>query len=301
MTIPVVAHPDYSITLPAGHRFPMPKYTRLRACLEARGLVSADRMVQPVPATRGWLTLAHDAGWVDAVLASRIGPQAERVLGFQASPELATRASAAVGGTILTARLALDHGMAANTAGGSHHAHRDHGAGFCVFNDVAVATRVLRAEGAVRRVLILDLDVHQGDGTADILANDPDVVTASLHCRTNYPARKRQGTLDLMLDPGTGDDAYLALVDRLTAQLLDRHAPDLVFYNAGVDPHRDDRLGRLALSDEGLLARERLVIGHCRKRRIPLAAVMGGGYDDDVDRLVARHALLHEAARELVG
>jgi acetoin utilization deacetylase AcuC-like enzyme len=202
---------------------------------------------------------------------------------------------------VLTARLALEDGFAANTAGGSHHAHRAAGAGFCVFNDVAVAARVLLDEGAVHRVLVIDLDVHQGDGTADILGGDPNVFTLSLHCRANYPAHKKQSSLDIALDAGTGDAEYLALADRVTGQLLDRLRPDLVFYNAGVDPHADDRLGRLALSSDGLLARERMVLAHCRRRGVPLAGVMGGGYDDDLDRLVARHALLHVAARELFG
>nr|WP_240476687.1 histone deacetylase [Geminicoccus roseus] len=257
------------------------------------------RLVTPRLAERSWLVRAHAVEWVDAVLAADVAPADERRLGFPVDAGLATRARAATGGTVLAARLALEDGFAANTAGGSHHAHHAGGAGFCVFNDVAVAARLLLDEGAVHRVLVVDLDVHQGDGTADILAGDPNVTTFSLHCRANYPAHKKQSSLDIALDPGTGDADYLALADRVVGSLMDRVRPDLVFYNAGVDPHVDDRLGRLALTDDGLLARERMVLEHCRRRRVPLTGVMGGGYGQDVDQLVARHALLHVAARDL--
>jgi acetoin utilization deacetylase AcuC-like enzyme len=297
----IVAHPDYSVTLPAGHRFPMPKYVRMSQRLRVDDPDLDSRLVVPRLAERSWLQRAHALDWVDAVLAAHVSAADERRLGFHVDAGIARRAQAATGGTVLTARLALEDGFAANTAGGSHHAHHAGGAGFCVFNDVAVAARVLLDEGLVRRVLVIDLDVHQGDGTADILAGDPAVFTLSIHCRANYPAHKKQSSLDVALDPGTGDADYLALAGRIIPAMLDRIRPDLVFYNAGVDPHRDDRLGRLALSDEGLLARERLVLGHCQRRRVPLAGVMGGGYDDDLDRLVGRHVLLHVAARELFG
>lgn len=261
----------------------------------------ARRLATPRLAERNWLLRAHALPWVDAVLAANVAPSDERRLGFPVDAALARRAQAATGGTVLAARLALEDGFAANTAGGSHHAHHAHGAGFCVFNDVAVAARVLRDEGLVQRIAVIDLDVHQGDGTADILGGETGIFTLSVHCRANYPAHKKQSSLDIALDPGTGDEGYLALADRVIAQVLDRVRPELVFYNAGVDPHAGDRLGRLALSDTGLLARERMVLDHCRRRRIPLTGVMGGGYDDDLDRLVARHALLHVAARELFG
>ncbi|WP_255591935.1 histone deacetylase family protein [Geminicoccus harenae] len=301
MTYKIVAHPDYSVSIPAGHRFPMPKYVRMSQRLALDDPWLADRLVAPRLAERSWLLRAHTPDWVDAVLSANVATADERRLGFTVDAPLARRARAATGGTLLAARLALEDGFAANTAGGSHHAHHAGGAGFCVFNDVAVAARVLHDEGAVRKVMVIDLDVHQGDGTAGILAGDPHMFTLSVHCRANYPARKQQSSLDLALDPATGDATYLALLEQLVPAVLDRHRPDLVFYNAGVDPHVDDRLGRLALTDEGLLARERLVLGHCRQRAIPLAGVMGGGYDQDLDRLVARHALLHVAARELFG
>ena len=168
------------------------------------------------------------------------------------------------------------------------------GSGFCVFNDVAVAARTLLADGLIGKALVVDLDVHQGDGTASILEHDPRVVTLSVHCRTNFPARKQQSDLDIALDPGTGDELYLAMLEAVLPPLLERVRPDLVFYNAGVDPHESDRLGRLALTDRGLKTREAFVLRTCLDRGLPLACVVGGGYSSDIEELVRRHAVLHE-------
>ncbi len=203
------------------------------------------------------------------------------------------------GGSLLTARLALARGLACNTAGGSHHAARDYGAGFCTFNDVAVAGRALLAEGAVARVLVVDVDVHQGDGTAFIFEDEPAVFTFSMHGEKNYPVRKARSDLDIELPDATGDDAYLSALEGVLPGLLERVRPDLVFYNAGVDPHVDDKLGRLALSDEGLAARDTYVIDTCLAAGAPLAGVIGGGYGADIDRLARRHATLHRAAQSV--
>lgn len=296
---PIVHHPLYSVPLPAGHRFPMGKFAALAALIEARGLLDRRNRHVPDPAEPEVLGLAHAPEWVEAVLGGKLAPAAERRLGLPVTPPLAARARAAAGGTILAARLALEYGLACNTAGGSHHAFREGGAGFCVFNDVAVASLLLIAEGRVGRVLILDLDVHQGDGTAAILAAEPRITTISVHCRCNYPARKQASSLDVALDPGTGDRPYLELLAGLLPGLLRRTAPDLVFYNAGVDPHRADRLGRLALTDRGLAERDRLVLETCRAAGVPVATVIGGGYDDDLAALAGRHALLFEVAADL--
>lgn len=295
MQAPVVHHPAYTAPLPQTHRFPMRKFGALMTFLVEHGLALPAQRIAPVPAPAAWLRLAHEAAWVDAVLNERLEPEAERRLGLPMSPELALRSRCAVAGTVLTARLALEHGVACNTAGGSHHAFPGFGAGFCVLNDVAVAARLLLEEGAVSRILVIDLDVHQGDGTAAALADEPRAVTFSMHCRTNFPARKQRGDLDLALDPGLTDRPYLETLEAALAPLLDRVRPGLVFYNAGVDPHRDDRLGRLGLSDDGLRQRELLVLDACRRRGVALAGVMGGGYADDLDTLVRRHAMLHEA------
>ncbi|MEZ5859823.1 MAG: histone deacetylase [Geminicoccaceae bacterium] len=295
----IVHHPTYVAPLPAGHRFPMPKFGALFALLRAKGLAPASRLREAEPVGPADLALAHEPAYVAAVLGQRLGPAELRRLGLPLTAAVVARSRAAVGGTLLTARLALAHGLACNTAGGSHHAFAGFGAGFCVFNDVAVAARVLLAEGAVRRVMVIDLDVHQGDGTAAILGSDPALFTLSVHCRTNFPARKERSTRDLALDPETGDQAYLAALGPLAEAALDGFRPDLVFYNAGVDPHIDDRLGRLALTDQGLAARDAAVLEACRRRGLPLAVVVGGGYAEDVATVAARHALLHEVAAEL--
>jgi acetoin utilization deacetylase AcuC-like enzyme len=299
MPVPIVHHPAYVAPLPAGHRFPMAKFGRLMAQLLASGRVAPEQVLRPEPAPRGWLELAHAPVYVSAVLEGGLTAAEQRRLGLPWSPTLALRSRCATAGTVLAARLALEHGVALNTAGGSHHAFRDGGTGFCVFNDVAVAALLLLAEGTIGSVLVLDLDVHQGDGSAAILRGVPGVVTCSVHCRTNFPARKQQSDLDLALDPGVGDAAYLALLAGLLPELLDGRRPDLVLYNAGVDPHQADRLGRLALTDDGLGRREQLVLAACRRRDIPLAGVIGGGYGDDLDALCARHALLFAAAAAL--
>lgn len=301
MHYPVVHHPAYSVPLPTGHRFPMPKFGRLRQYLLEAGVIGPGQLVQTEPAQRGWLELAHDPAYVAAILEQRLPPAAERRLGLPVSPILALRSRAATAGTLLAARLALEHGFACNTAGGSHHAFREFGAGFCVFNDVAVAALALLHEGSVRRVLVIDLDVHQGDGTAAIFAAEPAVTTFSIHCRTNFPARKQQGSLDVALDPGLGDGDYLAVLAASLPPLMGRVRPDLAFYNAGVDCHAQDRLGHLQLSDEGLATRDRFVLATCRAAGVPLAGVLGGGYAQDLDVLVARHATLFREAAALSG
>jgi acetoin utilization deacetylase AcuC-like enzyme len=212
---------------------------------------------------------------------------------------VATRARAATGGTILAARLALERGMACNTAGGSHHASAETGAGFCVFNDVAVAARRLLAEGLVGQVLVIDLDVHQGDGTARIFEDDPSVFTMSMHAEKNFPHRKAVSDLDIELPDGVDDAAYLAKLEEILPALFSSVRPDIVFFNAGVDPHVDDKLGRLSLTDDGLERREARVLGACLSREIPVVGVIGGGYDADIDRLAARHAILHRTAFRL--
>lgn len=293
--LPIVHHPAYVAAMPAGHRFPMRKFGRLVEILRARGLLSDANWFQAEPAPRAWIELVHDPAWVTAVIEQRASPAQIRELGLPITPEVGLRSRAASAGTVLAARLALEHGLACNTAGGSHHAYPDRGTGFCTFNDVAVAARLLLSEGSVRRVLVFDLDVHQGDGTAAIFRHDPAVRTVSVHARSNFPVRKQQSDLDVALDDGTGDESYLATVQDLLGPELTRR-PDLVIYNAGVDPHAGDRLGRLMLTDDGLHRRERMVIRACRDAGIPLACVIGGGYDQDIDALAARHAILFEEA-----
>jgi acetoin utilization deacetylase AcuC-like enzyme len=299
MRLPVVHHPAYCASMPPGHRFPMAKYSRLMAYLLENDVVMPAQLHRPELAPAFWLEQAHSRAYVDAVLGLKLEPAAQRRIGLPITEAVVRRSRAATAGTILTARLALEHGLACNTAGGSHHAFAGHGAGFCVFNDVAVAARVLSEEGRIERALVVDLDVHQGDGTAAIFAGDPRVYTFSLHCAINFPLHKQTSDLDVELDAGLEDDAYLTLLaDRLPG-LLGAVRPDLVFFNAGVDPHCDDRLGRLALSEHGLWRREQLVLQTCLGAGVPVAGVIGGGYAPDLEQLVRLHSILHRVASEL--
>jgi acetoin utilization deacetylase AcuC-like enzyme len=295
---PIIYHPAYDAPMPLGHRFPMGKFAALAKMIEAEGLIGPQGFHRPELASAAQLGLAHDPAYVEAVLTAKVDPAVARRIGLPITAEVAKRAQAATGGTILTARLALTEAVACNTAGGSHHANDHEGAGFCVFNDVAVAAHVLLAEGLVKQILVVDLDVHQGDGTARLFEHDPRVFTFSMHAAKNFPAQKAVSDLDVELEDGIEDEDYLARLDDILPNLIRRVRPDLVFYIAGVDPHRNDRLGRLNLSDQGLAARETYVLETVLSRGIPLAGVLGGGYDTDVERLAGRHIWLHRAAAQ---
>jgi len=275
----------------------MAKFRLLHQLLLQQGVAVPEQFHAPLPAPRRWLELVHTPRYHRAFARGELNPQEQRRIGLPATTPLVQRTWLAVGGTVLTARLALRHGVACHLAGGTHHAFPDHGSGFCIFNDCAVTARVLLDEGLVQSVMVIDLDVHQGDATAAIFAGDPRVTTLSVHCASNFPLRKQISDHDLPLDDGLEDDDYLRAIGDLIPDLLDQVRPDLVLYNAGVDPHRSDRLGRLCLSDSGLLNRDRLVLDTCLRRGIPIATVIGGGYDA-LDPLVERHSLVFRAAAE---
>ncbi|MEN9859867.1 MAG: hypothetical protein RLZZ515_349 [Cyanobacteriota bacterium] len=294
---PFIYHQAYSAPLPSSHRFPMAKFRLLHQLLLEQGLAREEQFVQPLPAPRRWLELVHEPRYHQAFARGELSHQEQRRIGLPATTPLVQRTWLAVGGTVLTARLALEHGLACHLAGGTHHAYPDHGSGFCIFNDCAVAARVLLAEGRVQQLMVIDLDVHQGDATAAIFAGDPRVFTVSVHCQSNFPLRKQSSDVDLPLDDALEDDDYLLAIGDLIPNLLDQVQPDLVLYNAGVDPHREDRLGKLCLSSTGLLNRDRLVLDSCLRRSIPVATVIGGGYDT-LEPLVQRHALVFRAAKE---
>ena len=296
MPLHIVHHPDYDANFPADHRFPMGKYRALMEVLQGRGLIAAETLHLPDLPPAAWLELAHDPAYVAQVIGCTVPQAIEREIGFAVVERVSRRAQLATSGTLLAARLALKHGIACNTAGGSHHARRAQGAGFCTLNDVGVAGSVLLAERAVARILVVDLDVHQGDGTADIFRGEPRVFTFSMHSERNFPVRKLASSLDIALPDKTGDTAYLEQLRTVLPELERRARPDIVFYNAGVDPHAEDRLGRLALSDAGLRERDRTVIRHFRERDIPVCGVIGGGYSTDLLALAARHAILFEVA-----
>ncbi|MEO1622220.1 MAG: histone deacetylase [Cyanobacteria bacterium J06632_3] len=298
--LPIVYHPDYVTPLPPGHRFPMPKFQLLRDLLLQDNVIQTAQIYQPGAPPREWLELVHEAEYVQAYCEGTLPEKAQRRIGLPWSEGLVKRTCTAVGGTILTAKLALQHGIACNTAGGTHHAFPSYGSGFCIFNDLAIALKVLQAQSLIRTALIIDLDVHQGDGTAYIFQDDSSVFTFSMHCGINFPGRKQQSDLDVPLDENTGDDAYLAVLRSHLPNLLNQVKPDLVMYDAGVDVHKDDRLGKLALTNAGVFERDRTVLQACKTAGYPVACVIGGGYGEDMPALIYRHSLLHRAAKAVL-
>jgi acetoin utilization deacetylase AcuC-like enzyme len=290
----------FVLPLPEGHRFPMTKYRRLRESLLAQHVVDETDLIVPEPAQWDDIRLAHGELYVEAVAHGTLTAEAQRRIGFPWSPGMVERSRRSVGATIAAARHVLTHGdrVSANLAGGTHHAFSDHGAGYCVFNDVAVAAHVLLRDGLIERAAVVDCDVHQGDGTAAIFRDDPRVFTMSLHGATNFPFRKEIGDLDLTFSDGAGDDEYLTALDVHLPGVLDGHEPEVVFYLAGADPYEGDRLGKLSLTIEGLVQRDRFVFEQCRIRSIPVVVTMAGGYCPDIEAIVTIHMnTIKEAAR----
>jgi acetoin utilization deacetylase AcuC-like enzyme len=289
---------SYTVPLPPGHRFPMEKYRMLREALLESGTVAPEELREARPVDRRTLLAAHTQAYVDAFCDGTIDARAVRRIGLPWSPEFVRRSLASVGGTLAAARAAIEEGIAGNLAGGTHHAFADHGEGFCVFNDIAVAALTLLAEGEVDRVTVIDLDVHQGNGTAAILGSDPRVFTLSLHGGNNYPFHKVPSSLDVPLADGTEDAEYLALLaDALPVTLAGD--PDLIFYQGGVDPLAADTLGRLAMTHEGLERRDRMVLTAARDRSIPVVLTLGGGYARPISETVSAHVGTYRVAGEL--
>jgi acetoin utilization deacetylase AcuC-like enzyme len=280
----------YTFPLPSGHRFPIAKYALLRQRVIDEEIVSSNEVHDPTPATRDDLLLVHTPDYVDRFTVGALTRDEERRLGFPWSEALVERSYRAAGGTLDAAARALDDGVAMNLAGGTHHAFPSHGEGFCVFNDVAVALRVLQREGRIERAAIVDLDVHQGNGTNEVFAGDDRVFTFSMHGRKNYPFHKVPGSLDVELDDGTGDDDYLELLADALPGVLHRAKPDLVVFLAGADPYAGDRLGRLALSFDGLARRDAFVLNQCREVGLPVVVTIAGGYAEPITDTVAIHA-----------
>lgn len=291
----------FLLPLPAGHRFPLAKYAMLRHRVLSEGLVPAERMHEPERVTAESLRLVHTADYVARVDEGRLGDAAMRRIGLPWSPALVERSYRAVGGTCEASVAALAHGVAMNLAGGTHHAFADRGEGFCVFNDVAVAVRILQRAGRIGRAAVIDLDVHQGNGTHAIFADDASVYTFSMHGGRNFPFHKVPGTLDIELADGTGDDAYLAHLAQALPRVLAASRPDLVFYLAGADPHEDDRLGRLKLTFDGLARRDAMVLEACREVGIPVCITIAGGYGSPIDSSVEAHLRTVRVAREFAG
>lgn len=277
------------LPLPPRHRFPAHKYPLLRQAVVESGLLTPEQLHVPEPATDEQLLLAHDPLYLERVKQGDMSVKEVRRLGLPWSAELVARARCSVGGTIATCRAALEDGIALHLAGGTHHAFHDHGEGYCLFNDTVVAARTVQAEGRVERVVVLDCDVHQGNGTAALTAGDPSIFTFSIHGERNFPLRKQRSDIDIGLEDGTGDVAYLEALDAGIRIALKRAHAGLAIYLAGADPYEGDLLGRLGLSKAGLAQRDRLVLEHCRQAGLPVAVTLAGGYARHVEDAVEIH------------
>jgi acetoin utilization deacetylase AcuC-like enzyme len=279
----------YMVPLPATHPFPMGKYRLVRDRLLEEGSITNEHLIEPSLAAEEDILLVHTEEYWRRCRSGELTPLEVRRIGLPWSEGLLRRSLASAQGTILAARNALSDGIASNLAGGTHHAYADHGEGYCVFNDIAIAARVLQREAAAERIAVIDCDVHQGNGTAAIFQNDTRVFTFSIHGEKNFPARKEQSTLDVHLPDGVADEEYLATLRHHVPRILDGFCPDFVFYQAGVDPFEGDRLGRLKLTIDGLRRRDEFVIGACRERGLPIVTTMGGGYAKDINNTVEAH------------
>jgi len=289
----------FVLPLPTGHRFPMEKYSRLRETLLASGDFREADFHLPHAATDQELARAHDPAYIQQVCAGQLPERAQKRIGFPWSAGMVERSRRSAGATICACRAAFVDGVAANLAGGTHHAFRDRGEGFCVFNDAAVAARAMQNEGRARRILIVDCDVHQGNGTASILAGDDSIFTFSIHGARNFPFEKELSDLDIELPDGCADAGYLIRLDEGLNTAFDLARPDLVIYLAGADPYHDDRLGRLALSFAGLAERDRRVFSRCKALGIPLAIAMAGGYARQINDTVTIHAATIRLAKSI--
>jgi acetoin utilization deacetylase AcuC-like enzyme len=279
----------------------MGKYRMLREALLSSGVLQAGELVAAEQVEVEALLRVHTRRWVHAVLEARLTEAEERRLGFPWSAELVARSRASVGGTCAAAERALVEGFGGNLAGGTHHAFADHGEGYCVFNDIAVSIRVLQAERSIRRALVVDLDVHQGNGTAAVFAGDDDVFTFSMHGEHNFPFRKQRSSLDVGLPDGAGDDVYLDVLARHLPRVLEASRPDIVYYQAGVDPLAQDTLGRLSLTHAGLEERDVFVLEAARRSGIPVVVTLGGGYARPLEESVRAHIGTYRAARMVWG
>ncbi len=287
-------------TAPMGnHSYPMDKYRLVPERLLAEGILTPDVIVEPQPIAPGDILRVHTPAYVHAFINGTLERKAMLRLGLPWSQELVHRAFAVIGGTLGAARAALRDGIAANLAGGTHHAFADHGEGYCVFNDLVIVLRRLRADGCISRALIIDLDVHQGNGTAALCQTDPDTFTFSMHGENNYPAHKEQSSWDIALPDGTTDEQYLGLLEESLPVLLQQARPDLILYQAGVDVLRGDRFGKLALSMAGVGERDRITCAFARRAGIPLVMTLGGGYARDINRIVTAHCQTVRAAKTI--
>ena len=297
--LPLVFHPHYSIPFPEGHRFPMSKFRLLAEALREQGILTDENEYQPVPLSLVTLMQAHDPGYVQRFIRGELSVKEQKEIGLPWSEWLVERTLRAVSGTILTSELALEHGLACHLAGGTHHAHPEYGSGFCIFNDLAVAALALVNSGKAKKILILDCDVHQGDGTIAFFEGRADIIPVSWHCEENYPPIKKLAGINIPIPKGAEDQTYLNILKNTLPDILQEHQPDFIFYDAGVDVHKEDRLGYVNLTDEGVFSRDKYMIETCVSRNLPVACVIGGGYDRQEEKVAWRHSLLHQAAAQV--
>ncbi|XP_049433451.1 uncharacterized protein SYNPCC7002_A1628 [Epinephelus fuscoguttatus] len=298
--LPIVHHSKYVCDLPPNHRFPMGKFPQVLNCLIKDQVITEKQVWVPEIASKDLLSCVHTEEYLNNFINGKINEQEQRRTGFPWSEGIVRRCRYETGGTVLAAQVALQRGLACSTAGGTHHAFPSYGSGFCLLNDLAVAAKYLIGTSSPKKkVLIVDLDVHQGDGTAFIFKDEPYVFTFSVHCGKNFPLRKQQSDLDVSVEDGLEDKDYLSTVEAHLPWLLETFRPDLVLYDAGVDPHWEDELGRLRLTDQGLYQRDLYVMKTVVSRGVPVAAVIGGGYSRDINKLALRHSIVHRAATQV--
>ena len=297
MELPVINHEDYFAKIGDDHKFPINKFGELANYLLEKKIIN--QFHKPYPCSVKTLKGAHSQTYINNIINKSLDQNGVKKIGFPLVDSVVKRSLVATGGTVLASKLALEHRIACNTSGGSHHANFDGGAGYCVFNDVAVAANYLLNKGLVKKILIVDLDVHQGNGNSDIFGNNKNVFTFSMHSKSNYPAKKSKSDLDIELEDNTEDQKYIETL-KDSIQLLNRQKFDFVFYIAGVDVHFNDRLGKLKLSDDGIKKREEIVIGNFFSKKIPICGVLGGGYNKNFDKLVELHSILHETCAKYI-
>ena len=291
MELPIVNHPDYVAQINDDNKFPIQKFGALADYLLKEGVVK--KFYKPKECSVETLRTSHSLKYINHIKDKTLDIKSQKKIGFPINDSVARRSFVATGGTVLASKLALEYKLACNTAGGSHHATFDAGAGYCVFNDVAVAANYLKNKGYAKKILIIDLDVHQGNGNSEIFKNDKDVLTFSMHCASNYPAKKSKSDIDIDLKDGMEDDEYLNILHKNFKELI-KNKYDFVFYVAGVDIHFEDRLGKLKISDEGVNKRDQIVIENFYSKNTPLCGVLGGGYNKSFKKLVELHSMLHK-------
>jgi acetoin utilization deacetylase AcuC-like enzyme len=297
MELPVINHEDYFAKIGDDHKFPINKFGELANYLLKKKIIN--QFHKPYPCSVKTLKGAHSQTYINNIINKSLDQNGVKKIGFPLVDSVVKRSLVATGGTVLASKLALEHRIACNTAGGSHHANFDGGAGYCVFNDVAVAANYLLNKGLVKKILIVDLDVHQGNGNSDIFGNNKNVFTFSMHSKSNYPAKKSKSDLDIELEDNTEDQKYIETL-KDSIQLLNKQKFDFVFYIAGVDVHFNDRLGKLKLSDDGIKKREEIVIGNFFSKKIPICGVLGGGYNKNFEKLIELHSILHETCAKYI-